>query len=238
MLKIDKIYLINLKRSADRLEHFMDQVSKHHLPKDKLEIFTAIDGKTHQFTDKENEILSHMNESNSLKCNLLSHYYVLQDIFTKGYKNCLVLQDDVYFVNGFVNKIDQVIDHIPEDAEFINIGLHKKAVYEYFEDFPINDVYDRYYCKEKVNEYICKYKDDINPATLSYIVKDCSVFLSMEYRQAMDKNLNEYLISKNIFYGSNDVLATGNSNFKSTIFDDTFKNILSTLLSSYSNIKI
>jgi hypothetical protein len=32
-----------------------------------------------------------------------------------------------------------------------------------------------------------------------YIVKDCSGFLSMEYSQAMDKNLNEYLISKNIF---------------------------------------
>lgn len=73
-MKLDQIYLINLERSKDRLEHFMNEVEKHQIDKSKLTIFKAIDAKTHVFT-KEEELLSNMKNLKTVQCNFLSHYY-------------------------------------------------------------------------------------------------------------------------------------------------------------------
>ena len=55
MKNIDKIYLINMKRSTDRLDHFMKEIRKHNLPFEKLHVFSAIDATIHDLTPDELE---------------------------------------------------------------------------------------------------------------------------------------------------------------------------------------
>jgi GR25 family glycosyltransferase involved in LPS biosynthesis len=240
-MKLDQIYLINLERSKDRLEHFMNEVEKHQIDKSKLTIFKAIDAKTHEFTKEEEELLSNNNNLKTVKCNFLSHYYCWKDSIEKGYNYTLIVQDDVYFVNNICKKLDDIINHFPENAEIINIGLHKAGNGSLFIDFPIHEEYDRYYCKEMVNNYVCKWKDNINPCSTSYIInckKAQSIFSKFkEITAEIDNFFNDYCNKRDIQYGSLDILATGNSNFKSTVFEGpTFKDLLSLYQSYMQNI--
>lgn len=67
MKNIDKIYLINMKRSTDRLDHFMSEMRKHNLPFEKLHIFSAIDATIHDLTPDELELTKHMKENGEIK---------------------------------------------------------------------------------------------------------------------------------------------------------------------------
>lgn len=243
MKTIDKIYLINLERSTDRLEHFMNEVKKHSIPLDKLQIFKAIDATTHEFTKEESVLLGHIShEIKTVQCNFLSHYYCWKDSLEKGYQYTLILQDDVYFVNDICDKIDNIVHHLPNDAEIVNLGLHSLSTGHFFRDFPIHAEYDRsFYTAEEniVNDYICKWKKGVNPASLAYIINCKNAMNIFEgfstIKVAMDNHFNGYCISKDIMYGSRDILATGNSTFKSTIFSEiAFNNILSIYASHLS----
>jgi hypothetical protein len=67
--------------------------------------------------------------------------------------------------------------------------------------------------------------DDINPCSLAYIATYEGAVNYIEhvnkyvFKYATDGNFNKYLLSKNIMYSSYDVLCTGNSDFKSDVFE-------------------
>ena len=240
MKNIDKIYLINMKRSTDRLDHFMSEMRKHNLPFEKLHIFSAIDATIHDLTPDELELTKHMKENGEIKtviCNFLSHYYVWKDIIANSYKNALVLQDDVYFVDDISEKIDKVVEYAPADAVIVNIGLHKAFANSMFVEWPLNELYDtNLYAERYLNDHICIYKNDVNPCSLSYIVRGAEAthdFFSTFYTNsgAIDGFLNTFHVNNCIFYGSRYVLATGNANFKSTVFNGpTFNEYLSSYI--------
>ena len=88
--------------------------------------------------------------------------------------------------------------------------------------WPVNEPYDpSLYTKEIVNDHICTC-DGINPCSLAYIVNGANVsnlfstFPTISC--AIDRFFNAYCVNNRIFYGSRIVLATGNANFKSTVF--------------------
>ena len=127
--------------------------------------------------------------------------------------------------HGFKNEINYVLDNLTKESEIIWIGLHKTGAGSYFEDFPLDNNYNKYYVKEKINNYICKLNHDINPCSLAYIITYNGAKKYIEYIRkhgfihATDINFRDYLLSKNIHYGSYNVLCTGNSNFKSDVFE-------------------
>ena len=243
MKNIDKIYLINMKRSTDRLDHFMAEMRKHNLPFEKLHVFSAIDATIHDLTPDELELTKHMRENGGIKtviCNFLSHYYVWKDIITHSYKNALVLQDDVYFVDGISEKIDKVVEYTPENAVTVNIGLHKAAANSIFIEWPLNEPYDtNLYAEKYLNDHICVYNNGVNPCSLSYIVRGAEIathdFFSKfhDNSRAIDGFFNTFHVNNRIFYGSRYVLATGNANFKSTVFNGpTYNEYLSSYITN------
>jgi GR25 family glycosyltransferase involved in LPS biosynthesis len=243
MKNIDKIYLINMKRSTDRLDHFMNEMRKHNLPFEKLHVFSAIDATIHDLTPDELELTKHMREKGEIKtviCNFLSHYYVWKDIIANSYKNALVLQDDVYFVDGISEKIDKVVEYTPADAVTVNIGLHKAGANSMFIEWPLNEAYDtKLYAEKYLNDHICLYNNGVNPCSLSYIVRGAEIathdFFSKfhDNSRAIDGFFNSFHVNNNIFYGSRYVLATGNANFKSTVFNGpTFNEYLSSYITN------
>jgi len=218
---MDRIYLINLERSTDRLEHFKKEMKRCNLPEDKVQIFKAIDGNTHVFTDEEEKMVGKMNVNNRVKACLLSHYYVLKDIEKNGYKTCLVLEDDVRFVTDVMERLDHLINHLDMNWYVCYIGLHTISSGCYFVDFPIESEYETTFCSEKLNDYVCRYKKDLEPTTLAFLVNGTNVSCMLEEMRknptAADHCYINILKRLDAFYGSLCVLATGNSKLETTI---------------------
>ena len=143
----------------------------------------------------------------------------------KRYNYILICQDDVIFKDNFNTELEKVMDSIPNDAEIVNIGFHKYAAYEHFIAWDLTSLDDfKSLGHTKVNDNICYLKNTINPCSLAYIVTlRGAISLLVHFKRngflrATDWNYNDYLNQKNIFYGTNKVLCTGNPKLGSDIF--------------------
>lgn len=217
---IDKIYYINLDRSPNRRSHVLAQFRSEGVQQDKVVRFRAIDGKTHNFTAEELAMFEgadfkHGASKNLLMGNQLSHYYILRDIVDKKHQRALILQDDVVLKKGFLKHLDDVLKNMPDDAEIVNLGFHKFAMFDVFVPVELEDPkQNKAVCAQAVNDYVCKWDNDANPCSLAYIVtlqgakNLLAHFQEVGFRQATDHNYNNYLQAKGIFYGSRTVLCT------------------------------
>jgi GR25 family glycosyltransferase involved in LPS biosynthesis len=252
---IDKFFYINLEERTDRNTHFLDQCCKEEIPNDKIERFNAIRGSKHNFTEKEIEMFidanyiskadainSSIEVAKSIMGNQLSHIKILEIMRERNYDTIVIFQDDVIFKKNFMFHISNIAKNIPEDAEIINIGMHKVAIYEYFEGLNLDDD-TNHLINYLVNDYVAKYnvydkisRCRVNPASLAYLVtkKGCENILNhfetTKIQYATDWEYNLYLQNKNIFYGSKYILCTGNPEFKSDVFvkktNETISNMI------------
>ena len=245
MEKIDKLFFINLDTKTERRHHFMEQCKIHNIPNEKIERYSAINGENYVFTQKELDMFKEADFCKNLTPNIikkkimgnrLSHYNILVEMQKQKYNNIIICQDDTIFKKDFVNYIDLITNNMPEDAEIINIGMHQKSDYADFERYNLNDnIIDENIIDKQITEFVYLYKIwnsntlfRVNPASLAFIVtkKGCDnilhYFNQYGFHYATDWDYNLYLQSKNIFYGSKYVLATGNENFKSDIFVNNY----------------
>jgi GR25 family glycosyltransferase involved in LPS biosynthesis len=251
---IDKLFYINLEDRTDRNIHFLNQCKIHNIPDDKIERYSAINGKSHLFTKQELEmfkdaqfntrILTPYIITKKLMGNQLSHYNILLEMKKRNYNNIIICQDDAIFKNDFLRYIDLIMNDLPVDAEIINIGMHKVAINEYFEPYDLNNnEIDEGIIDKQMSEFVYLYRKLnsltfylVNPASLAYIVtkKGChnllNYFNEFGFKLHTDWNYNFYLQAKNIFYGSKYILVTGNNYFKSDIFVDTDNYLLEDLI--------
>jgi GR25 family glycosyltransferase involved in LPS biosynthesis len=253
MENIDKLFYINLDKRSDRMNHFIEQCTLHCIPNEKIERYSAVNGENYQFTQQEldmfkkvafNCYLTPYIIKKKIMGNQLSHYNILLEMKKRNYNNIIICQDDCEFKEGFVEYIDLIMKDIPDDSEIINFGMHKKAEYEIFEKYNLNDnVIDKIFIDKQITDFVYLYNTwnsqtfkRINPASLAYIItkKGCENILNHFHENGFnyetDWNYNLYLQSKNIFYGSKYVLATGNDMFKSDVFVDTQNYLLEDLI--------
>jgi GR25 family glycosyltransferase involved in LPS biosynthesis len=230
---INKIFFINLEKCLDRRQHFIKQCEIHNIPFEKIERIEAIDGMSHPFTSSEinmfrkaNYLLNPEPIIRKIMGNQLSHYYTMKHIIVNQYKYSIVCQDDVTFSTGFVSFLDNIIENFPENAEMINLGLHKYAEGKEFIawDFSDSDNDSNKICCRLSNPYVGIWQDDLNPCSLCYIIslegaiQIVDHFDKYGFRKTTDYNFIDYLVGKSAFYGSSRVLATTNTDFPSEIF--------------------
>ena len=230
---IDKIYYINLKNKTERNEHCLKQFELHNIPNNKITRFEAIDGNTYNFSENELHMFRNADYMTSLTPhivqkkimgNQLSHFNILLEMKEKQYDNIIICQDDVIFKNGINDYINNIMEEMPVNAEIINLGKHKYANLDVFIPYDLNSNEDMTFIKRKITGYISEYNETINPASLCYIVtkRGCEKliehFKENGFLYATDWNFNIYLQTKNIFFGSTNILATGNNTFISDIF--------------------
>jgi GR25 family glycosyltransferase involved in LPS biosynthesis len=229
MNEIDKIYFINLERRPDRYEHFLKECSLKNVSYNKIIRYNAIDGLTYKFTEEEKSMFKNVdykNQSymNKIMGNQLSHYYILKEMVKNNYNYILICQDDVIFVDNIKEELDKLIKNIPKNTEIINIGFHQFASYNNFIPWDFNKSTDEMK-KEDINSSVIKLTDTVNPCSLCYLVTQngainlINFFNRVGFLRATDWNYNNYLSSKNINYGTKKVLATGNPNMGSDIFN-------------------
>ena len=97
----DKVVVINLDKRTDRLEKITEQLNDLGIT---FERFSAIDG-----TGKNPIIAGRDSHVEVWKQNL-------------G-KKVLILEDDAYFVEGFQERFDEVIESLPEDWDIFYLGV-------------------------------------------------------------------------------------------------------------------
>lgn len=227
---MDKIYFINLDRRPDRYEHVLKQMSNNNVNFNNILRIKAIDGNEYEFTKEEKDMFINSDfrtqpYAKKIMGNQLSHYYILKDMIKNNYKNIVIFQDDIILIDNFMDHLNKVLENIPNDAEIINIAFHKFASYSKFIPWDLNKkTYSNEMNKKNVNDYVCYLTDTTNPCSLGYIVTLKGAinlvkhFDQVGFLRATDWNYNDYLKSKNIFYGSRLVLGTGNPDFNSDIF--------------------
>ena len=230
MNKIDKYYYINLDRRPDRNQHFLYQCSKEHLPMNKVVRYTALDGLKYNFSKEEIQMFDKVDYKgrpfeSKIMGNQLSHYYILEEMIKNNYNYIVIFQDDIILKNNFLNYFNKLMENIPDNAEIINFGFHKYAAYEHFVPWNLESTYDyNDLGKLKINSEVCLLQDTINPCSLAYIVtlkgaKNLTAYFKKNgFLRATDWNYNDYLRAKNINYGINTVLCTGNPYLGSDIF--------------------
>ena len=98
----DKVVVVNLDRRTDRMEKLVPQLKELGI---KYERFSAVDAKQLNI--------------DPIVAGLKSH---LQVIKSNLGKKVLVLEDDAYFVEGFNEKFDKVIQTLPEDWDIFYLG--------------------------------------------------------------------------------------------------------------------
>jgi GR25 family glycosyltransferase involved in LPS biosynthesis len=229
MDKVDKLYYINLKKRVDRREHFKKECEKVGIPETKIVRFEAFDGSDYEFKEEDLKLFTKANyigKSFEKKVigNQLSHFYILKEMIEKNYNYIIIVQDDVVFRNGFLDYIEDIMNHIPENSEIINIGFHTYAYYAHFVAWDLEADNDIEKLGSPVNDFICQLNHNINPCSLAYIVTRDGALQLVDYfekngfLEETDHNYNRYLKQKNIYYGSSTVLCTGNPGLGSDIF--------------------
>lgn len=228
--KIDKMYYINMDKRQDRKEHFLKECEKHNLNMNNVIRFKGIDGNITIFTDQEKQMFINSDFKGStaefkIMGNQLSHYYILKEMIENNYNYILIFQDDVILSNDFNNQINKLIENIPNDAEIVNFGFHKLALYAYFEAYDINHpVNSLVPCEKIINDSIIILDRNVNPCSLAYLVTYkgarnlVQYFNTVGFHRATDQNYNDYLINNNINYATRKALCTGDPNFGSDIF--------------------
>ena len=228
---VDMVYYINLDKRTDRNEHMLKQFETANIPLDKVKRVSAINGDTYSFSDEELALFSkadfmHTPSAKKMMGNQLSHFSIFKDMLKNNYEKVLILQDDAVLRGNFIEHLNNVSNALPSDCEIVNLGMHEYCYFNVFRayDLTADDDFIRVE-KEKINEYISVWKNNIQPCSLSYIITKrgsknmISHFEKNGFPCGTDIAFNRYLQGKNIFYGSRTVLCTGDPSFGTDIFN-------------------
>lgn len=208
---LDNIWIINLKRSKERLDHMTHYMNKYNL---QFNIFDAIDGKL--LSEKE------IQENSSWACRTflcnksiigcaMSHMGIwkqlLNDISTDYY---LIFEDDAVFDESFINLFPEVEKKINEyDIDFLSFYCSGFFGCNIKPEFEINGI---------------KFGKPSFPLSLpSYVIsKKCAKKLldnlEKSIQTAIDFEISQFALSGDInIYLSEKNIVTRNDDFQSTI---------------------
>lgn len=206
----DKIYVINLEESKDRLENLNKQANKLNL---NIERFPAIKGKT--LTEQDlinNDYLGNikLKYNGSLGC-YLSHCLLWEKIYKENkYDNVLILEDDCLLPDNFIEQIQELKKYTPEDFDYLNLGIGKRR-----EGKSINN---------KLIIPIEKNEKGLNAGLFGYIIKrknipkllslvkpiNNNIYIDTVLRSNFNK-LNVFFVKKNIIGHNFDIKSIRNT---------------------------
>lgn len=111
--KFDKVFLINLKKRADRLDFFKEQVKKFNLG--EFEIFEAID--TTKKTMQELNIHYPPGAYGLIQSNI----EILKIALEKNYESICIIEDDCVFKDN-ITDVEKYFNFLPSDWDLLYFG--------------------------------------------------------------------------------------------------------------------
>ena len=138
----DKIIYINLDRRPDRNNNVIEQLNKLNLLPIS-ERFSAIDGKTLNIDNIDRKIITQNGINNAKKSDILythltpgaigcamSHQAIYKKIVNENINRCLILEDDITFIEDFQNKLNNLEKEITDDFDLFFLGYHRVSQYD------------------------------------------------------------------------------------------------------------
>jgi GR25 family glycosyltransferase involved in LPS biosynthesis len=143
----NKIIYINLDRRPERNLNVIDQLKKVGLL-NMAERFSAIDGKKLDlnkidssiittdgigYAKKSDIIFTHLTPG-AIGC-AMSHRAIYQKIIDENIENCLILEDDITFVDDFNKKIQKVEKYIKDNKleyDLFFLGYHPSSLRDFY----------------------------------------------------------------------------------------------------------
>ncbi|RZK49212.1 MAG: glycosyltransferase family 25 protein [Pedobacter sp.] len=145
LTKLDQIYIINLKRRPDRLKLFYEYNSHILEGLNNIKVIEAVDGNEIKDANWEFEI-------GALGC-LKSHYNVIKDAKAKGFKDILILEDDISFTSDALIRLEKGYNELPENWEFLYLyANHLKS------PIPHSESLERISCALSTAAYMINHK--------------------------------------------------------------------------------
>ena len=143
-MRIDHIFIINLKRDVDRKIRMEEQLKKHDLQ--NYTFFEAIDGQNEDLSKYDFKVIPEWYDPTHKKIMTkgeigcaLSHYKIWEKIAVGDFENVLILEDDALLSDDFSKKIEEIDMTKPElkknpDQTLMWIGeKSKSALKDWFE---------------------------------------------------------------------------------------------------------
>lgn len=123
----DRVFVINLKRRPDRLEHFRLQAEKYGISYEVIEAFDGetINGDTELLGKKITPSGEYRGLDGYMKSCLgatMSHYKILKQSIENGYKKILIFEDDALFNDNFEEDLILSISSSPENWDFLYLS--------------------------------------------------------------------------------------------------------------------
>lgn len=106
MYGIDKIYCINWDKREDRWERMNNRFDMYGLLVERYSTVTVDSDDAKKFSEHRD------NSTTGLECCALSHINVLKDARDKGCRYVMVLEDDVRFLDDFIDNLVLVVHNI------------------------------------------------------------------------------------------------------------------------------
>lgn len=107
----DKIFFINLEKRKDRYEECLVEFKKHGITAEKI---SAIDG-SKTFT-------AGLNRNAGAHGLHLTTIQILETSIKNSYKNILILEDDIMFIDNLNTIFSQKIKSLPDDWDLLYLG--------------------------------------------------------------------------------------------------------------------
>ena len=118
---VDVAFCINLDKDRDRWAFVSRQFATHHLD---VMRFSAIDGaRLPDHIVPPSPILKYPLKKGTY-ASLLSHLAVVQIAKSMNTKGVLIFEDDVQLNHDFERAASTLLDHIPDDWDFVYFGGH------------------------------------------------------------------------------------------------------------------
>jgi len=111
----DQVWVVNLKRRADRLEQFWREIKKSKWPFQRPKVFNAIEG------DKVGIPKFWQTGGGSYGC-MRSHLVLLERAIQDDVKSILVLEDDAIFMKSFAGDVTNFLANVPSDWQCLMLG--------------------------------------------------------------------------------------------------------------------
>lgn len=130
----DKIYVITLKRAADRQEHIKKELQglnytfMYGADKKDLDINKLIGDEIYDpGLAKKRHARSRKLDPGEIGCSL-SHVMVYKDVIANNYKKVLILEDDVVIDKNTVGLFDTITGELPFDWQLLYLGYAKNEI--------------------------------------------------------------------------------------------------------------
>jgi hypothetical protein len=111
----DQVWVINLKRRADRLTRFCAEIDKAGWPFQQPQVFYAIEG------DKVGVPKYWQTGGGSYGC-LRSHITILERAIQDDINSILIMEDDAVFMDTFAEDVREFLGKVPQDWQCLMLG--------------------------------------------------------------------------------------------------------------------